>query len=252
MKHKLTFLAALGCLFALTLTTSCNKPEEKTVYATNKAGERLVERIDYVNGDTITTSRRLAYNSDGTLKTIKEDNGDRIYSFERNGNTLFMRDEDDDITDETSFDLNEKGWIVLDRGWAGNKNYHLTYDANGYLHDVFDGEELLWTFEWKEGNIVNEEVSYMPTQAKPSNIDWCALLQSWRHNETYDNTENLVELPSICLFWGFSEGYLGNKCKGLVSKKNNSDYTYKFDEDGFLTTIYVDGEPAYRITYLKK
>ncbi len=112
MKMRLTLLAALGCLFALTLTTSCNKPDEKTDYATDKAGERLVERIDesWLNedGSTETYTTYFSYNSDGSLKTIKEGNGNRIYSFERNGNTLLTQDIVGDNIEKSSFDLNEK------------------------------------------------------------------------------------------------------------------------------------------------
>ncbi|MBD5397838.1 hypothetical protein HDR62_06925 [bacterium] len=248
MRLKTTLLAAVGCLM---LVPSCKDPEEKTVYATNKAGERLVEKIIAYSTDTV----YFKYNSDGTLKTIKGFEGEnRILSFERKGNTLFMQDKEDDYIEESSFDLNEKGWIVLDRGWGGFSNFRFTYDDNGYLHNVFKGEELLWTFEWKDGNIANEEVTYIPTQSNPSNIDWCAFFQSWRHVETYDNTENLVDVASICLFWGFSEGYLGNKCKGLPLTKNNgrTNYSYDFDQDGFVSTIYINGAPRYKVSYLKR
>ena len=66
MKNKLTLLAAVGCLFAL--ATSCKKPEEPAQYATNKAGERLVEKITSFYDDGETEVIRFEYNSDGTLK----------------------------------------------------------------------------------------------------------------------------------------------------------------------------------------
>lgn len=248
MRLQTTLLAAVGCLM---LATSCKKPEETTQYATNKAGERLVEKIDFLDDNNIYHSCFLEYNSDGTLKAIKGYEGD--YIFEKKGTTLFMHEVDGEEA-ESSFDLNENGWIVLDRGWSGNSNFRLTYDDNGYLHNIFRDEELLWTFEWEDGNIVNEEVTYIPTQSHPSNIDWCAFFQSWRHVETDDNTEYLVGAASICLFWGFSEGYLGNKCKGLPLTQNNgrTSYAYDFDEDGFVSTIYINGDPCYKVSYLKK
>ena len=254
MKNKLTLLAAVGCLM---LVPSCKDPEEKTVYATNKAGERLVERIDYIDNNTISSGYLLEYNSDGTLKTIKEPEGNRTYSFERRNNTLFTKNIVGDNIEESSFDLNEKGWIDLDRGWEGTDDYRLTYDNNGYLHEVFKGEEPLYTFQWKEGNIVNEEVTYIPTQSHPSNIDWCAFFQSWRHRSAEmpsDKEYNsfLIDIFSIGSFWGFSEGYLGNKCKGLLSSDYNSTYTYDFDKDGFVSTIYINGDPCYKVTYLKR
>ena len=204
-----------------------------------------MEKIIAYSTDTV----YFKYNSDGTLKTLKGYEGD--YIFEKKGNTLFMHEVDGDEA-ESSVDLNEKGWIVLDRGWNGNRNYRLTYDADGYLHEVFDEDNLLRTFEWEEGNIVNEEVTYIPTQSNPSNIDWCAFFQSWRRDIQDD--ENLVDVFSICIFWGFSEGYLGNKCKGLPLTMNNgrTNYSYDFDQDGFLSTIHINGHPAYQITYLKK
>ena len=253
MKMRLTLLAAVGCLM---LATSCNKPEETTQYATNKAVERLVERIDdsswlTEDGSTNIHTTYFSYNSDGTLKAIKGYEGD--YIFEKKGNTLFMqRNINNNEIEESSFDLNEKGWIVLDRSWDGTGNYRLTYDGTGNLHQVFDEDKLLRTFEWKEGNIVNEEVTYIPTQSNPSNIDWCAFFQSWRRDIQDD--ENLVDVFSICFFWGFSEGYLGNKCKGLPLTMNNgrTNYSYDFDQDGFVSTIYVNGDPCYKVSYLKK
>ena len=251
MKLRTTLLAALGCLFAL--ATSCKDPDDnnKTQYATNKAGERLVEKI-IDDSDTIC----FEYNSDGTLKTIKGYEGSRIFSFEKRNNTLFMKDIDGDDIEETSFDLNANGLIILDRGWNGKYNYRLTYDESGkYLHNVFDGDELMWTFQWEDGNILNEEVTYIPTQSHPSNIDWCAYFQTWRIQKNEEN-EDLVEVPSISLFWGFSEGYLGTKCKGLPAKDENwGTYTYDYTEDGFISAIYTSNEWRKReihVTYLKK
>ena len=246
MKMRLTLLAAMGCLM---LATSCNKPEETTQYATNKAGERLVEKITSFYDDGETEVIRFEYNSDGTLKKVYE--GEGVLSFERNNDTLQISEVwGDDIFNINCY-LNKNGWIVLYRGWEDAHNYHLTYDAHGYLHDVFEGDELLRTFEWKEGNIVNEEVTYIPTQSNPSNIDWCAFFQTWRRGEL---DENLIGLFPFSHFFGFSEGYLGNKCKGLPSTMNNgrTNYSYDFDHDGFVSTIYVNGKPDYRITYLKK
>ena len=251
MKLKTTLLAALGCLFAL--ATSCKDPDDnnKTQYATNKAGERLVEKI-IDDSDTIC----FEYNSDGTLKTIKGYEGNRIFSFEKRNNTLFMKDIDGNDIEETSFDLNANGLIILDRGWNGKYNYRLTYDESGkYLHNVFDGDKLIWTFQWEDGNIANKEVTYIPTQSHPSNIDWCAYFQTWRIQKNEEN-EDLVEVPSISSFWGFSEGYLGNKCKGLPAKDENwGTYTYDYTEDGFISAIYTSNEWRKReihVTYLKK
>ncbi len=244
-------MAALGCLFALTLTTSCNKPEEKTVYATNKAGERLVEKITYFYDDGENEITNFKYNSDGTLKKI--DDGEVILSFERNNDTLQISEDLGDIINVNCY-LNKNRWIVAYRGLEDSYNYRLTYDDNGYLHDVFDGDELLRTFQWKEGNIVNEEVTYIPTNSNPSNIDWCAFFQTWRR---YDIDENLVGLFPLSHFFGFSDGYLGKKCQGLPSSDLNYTYNYDFTEDGFISTIYRISKTStrtikYQITYLKK
>ena len=271
MKLRTTLLAALG---GLLLASSCKDPDDnnKTQYATNKAGERLVEKISYIYSEdnySDTVLQILAYNSDGSLKTITENHRSqdgenhytrqRVYSFKKQNNTLYMRDSSDvDDIYETSFDLNTNGQIVLDRGWTGGDNFRLTYDENGkYLHNVFDGDDLLWTFQWEDGNILNEEVTYIPSQSHPSNLDWCAYFQTWRINKTQEN-EDLVDLPSICLFWGFSEGYLGTKCKGLPSEDRYGTYTYEFTKDGFISAIYLTKksngktESVHRIYYLKK
>ena len=269
MKIKTTLLAALSCLL---FASSCQKSDDKKkdIYATNKAGERLVEKIYSIysadgGGYTDTTLYLLAYNSDGSLKIITEnhrsqDRGEyytrqRIYSFKKQNNTLYLRDSSNEIY-ETSFELNKNGQIVLDRGWEGKDNYRLSYDPSGkYLHNVFKDDELLWTFEWKDGNIYNEEVTYID-QAHPSNIDWCAYFQTWRILQGEPN-EDLVDLSSICDFWGFSDGYLGNKCKGLPSEdKIHGVYTYDFTDDGFVSAIYISGtwgdKREIHITYLKK
>ena len=272
MKLKTTLLAALGCLFAL--ATSCKDPDDnnKTQYVTNKAGERLVEKISsiYTHDDyNDTIFEHLFYNSDGSLKTIArnytdEDRYSRIYSFERKNTTLYMRDEErylvdselQEIINETSFDLNENGLIILDRGWEGNNNYRLTYDESGkYLHNIFDGDEVVRSFQWEDGNIFNEEVTYIP-QAHSSNMDWSEYFHTWSHY----NAENeiLHNIPCISLFWGFSEGFLGNKCQGVPAEDGECNYTYEFTKDGFISAIYLtkksNGKTAsvHRIYYLKK
>ncbi|MCM1041793.1 MAG: hypothetical protein NC396_05115 [Bacteroides sp.] len=242
MKRMITLLATAGCLL---FATSCNKDNDKKQFATNKAGERLVEKVEAVRyaHDTNYYSYLFTYNNDGSLKSFTHYwNNDYYYtvSFEKKDNTLHMTQTDYDgetnaIDGEssTSFDLNKYGFIVLDRGWEGTDNYRLSYDESGrYLHNVFDGDELIWTFEWEDGNIADEKIAFI-RQSHPSNIDWSAFLQAWR---TEDN-EALVALPSTCEFWGFSEGYLGNKCQGLPIESDDCKYTYDFNEDGFVSSI---------------
>ncbi|MCM1531501.1 MAG: hypothetical protein NC048_02445 [Bacteroides sp.] len=271
MKRMITLLATAGCLL---FATSCNKDNDKKQFATNKAGERLVEKVEatqYNTADTTYFSYHFSYNSDGTLKTLthywnsEDSKYHYVLSFEKKNNTLYMNRTDYDATNtiddetSTSFDLNSKGLIVLDRGWEGKENFRLSYDESGkYLHSVFDGDELMWTFEWEDGNIFNDEVAYT-TQSHPSNMDWCAFFQSWRHLDYYrhhDDNEDLVDLPSICLSWGFSEGYLGSKCQGLPSEDYECNYTYDFDEDGFVSAIYRSykstGKITYKVTYKSK
>lgn len=268
MKLKTTLLAALGCLF--TLATSCKDPDDnnKTQYATNKAGERLVEKIKKItiqdNNDTLSYSYHLEYNNDGTLKKITEfhdiqDGGShysdqRIYSFELKNNTLFFYAKfiDEEGTEEASetFDLNKSGLITSTTNWD-NEQFRLSYDETGkYLHNVFKEDELIWTFNWVDGNIFNERVKYIP-QSHSSNIDWGAFFQTWRN----DNNEDLVDISCIRQFWGFSDGYLGNKCKGLPFSFGSSNYTYDFTEDGFVSSIHVSNEwetETIQVTYLKK
>ena len=267
MKIKTTLLAALSCLL---FATSCQKSDDKKkdLYATNKAGERLVEKIDETiiePHDTSFYSYYCEYNSDGAFKTIIETSIDadnwegeqRIYSFKKQNNTLYLRDSSHEIY-ETSFELNKNGQIVLDRGWEGKDNYRLSYDPSGkYLHNVFKDDELLWTFEWKDDNIYNEEVTYID-QAHHSNIDWGAFFQSWRlHDWHLVVNEFLIELPSLGNWWAFSDGYFGNKCQGLPMEDYYNIYTYDYTEDGFVSAIYISGKSGERIkelhiSYLKK
>ncbi len=268
MKLKLTLLAALGCLL---LATSCKDPDDKqTTYATNKAGERLVEKIlsIYVYDDySDTVLEHLSYNSNGSLKAITRTSNEeysRIFAFERKNTTIYMRDEEkflldselQDIINETSFDLNENGLIILDRGWKGNKNYRLTYDESGkYLYNIFDGDEVIRSFKWEDGNIFNEEVTYT-NQSHLSNMDWSEYFHTWRHYNS--ENEPLHNIPCISLFWGFSEGFLGNKCQGIPAEDGEYNYTYEFTKDGFISAIYLtnksNGKTAstHRIYYLKK
>lgn len=256
MKLRLTLLTALGCLL---LTTSCKDPEDNnSLYATNKAGERLVEKITFNDS----TSISFSYNSDGFIRKIigKEGNSAlRTLSFEMINNTLYMtlseNYNESQYTAESSFDLNTNGFIVRERGWEGKDNYRLTYDeSEKYLQKVFNGDELLWTFQWEDGNILNEEVTYT-MQSHPSNIDWCAYFQTWRRSD--DATDVLLNMPSICEFWGFSGGYLGNKCMSLPIETGKYNYNYDFYGDGFVSTIYETskfGEYSRKmqISYVKK
>lgn len=254
MKFKLTLWAAVGCLM---LATSCKKPEETTQYATNKAGERLVEKITFTNSefnDNDSIYLRFDYNTDGLLKTYTENyeaGYRRIWSYGKRDNILYLNINDAGASSKTSFDLNEKGWIVLDRGWDGNQNYRLTYDANGYLYQVFEEDKLLWTFEWEDDNIVNEETTYLP-QSHPSNIDWGAVFGSWNNSGG-----TLAGIVSINNRWGFLGGFLGNKCKGLPSEDKEANYVYEFDKDGFVSTVYrtmknSNETDKWQVSYLKK
>ncbi|MCM1168539.1 MAG: hypothetical protein NC048_02770 [Bacteroides sp.] len=277
MKRMITLLATAGCLL---FATSCNKDNDKQEYATNKAGERLVEKIESVEYDGLDTSYhsyRFAYNGDGTFKNFTLDRKcfgpswtDGFFSdittssFEKKNNTLQLhqeclypdKDRDTEVHDET-FDLNTNGFIAIDHGWDGTENYRLSYDESGkYLHNVFDGDELIWTFEWKDGNIVNSLSAYT-NQPHPVNIDWGAFFQSWRNDAL---NEDLVDLSSIRDFWAFSNGYLGNKCQGLLAEDSYYNYTYDFDADGFVSTIYTSpksSETSYKgttyiVTYKKR
>lgn len=261
MKLRFTLPAVL--MAALLLTTACGNgnDDNKDRYATNKAGERLVEKIESIYEDGTIYNYYFTYNNDGTIQKIVEDSYDddtdfecdrRIFSFEKKNNTLYLCDSSAEIYN-TSFDLNKNGFIVLDRGYEGTEKYRFSYDESGkFLHNVFKNEELIRTFEWEEGNIVNDEVSYTD-QPHRSNIDWCAYFQTWRRDRI---DEDLVDIPSICNFWGFSDGYLGNKCKSLPAEdKSHGLYTYDFTEDGFISAIYVSGEWSkceIHVTYLEK
>lgn len=261
MKHMITFLVAAGCLL---FATSCNKDNDKTEYATNKAGERLVEKISYIRvneGDIYSEDYLYSYNPDGTLESYKAYQYDELATpilLSRENDTVYVRIVQGNNTEDWSFEcrwiLNTAGLIVSELG--EDRDFRLTYDESGkYLNSVFDGDELIWTFEWEDGNIANEEVSYI-SQPQHSNVDWGLFLQTWRINKTQEN-EQLLDIAAICFPGAFYDGLIGHKCQGLPSEDYDSNFTYEFDEDGFVSVIHEiskrDGQTAtYTVTYKKK
>lgn len=267
MKLRLTLLTALGCL----LLTSCKDPvDNNNLYATNKAGERLVEKILYTSSYDDTVFTYFTYSEDGTLASITNHNKfydsdikdwvvsqDKI-SFERKSNTLHMYSTTlyakTTVETTTTFDLNEDGLIVIDRGWEADQNYRLTYDENNRLQNVYRDDVLKKTFTWEDGNISDVGFQYI-NQPQQANIDWSAY---FHNTESYDEG---INTPSIDMSWAFScSGFLGEKNKDLLIVNRNQGrediIEYQFDEEGFVSSIEkrddFKGSYTYTITYLKR
>lgn len=261
MKRMITLLATAGCLL---FATSCNKDNDKKQFATNKAGERLVEKIEGIwsDGSTLTTS--FFYDATGIATKITEEYFDAedndhttdIYAFKKQGDFLLCkRTINGDAGESWTCELSDKGFIITDNGWTGNEKYRLTYDGNDRLQYVYKDNELKKTFLWENDNIADNKFRYID-QPKQSNIDWSA----WAHNtESYDEG---INTPSIDLAYMFScSGFLGKKNKGLLifndAQGRDDRYEYEFDNEGFVSSITrtdSDGKDqgSFAITYLKR
>lgn len=271
---KLRFTLPTVLMATLLLATACRNGnnDNKDRYATNKAGERLVEKIESIyEHNKESRSTLFSYNVNNIATRITEispkleEDGFRaeILTIEINQDSLFCK-----IVFDTNYPssnlieaeswschLNKKGFIDIDKGWTGSRNYRLSYDENDYLQDVYKDDELLKTFKWEDGNISNPDFQYTD-HSKQANMDWSA----WNYNfQSYDEG---INTPSLDVAWKFSiSGFLGTKNKDLLISDNRDDhgykYTYEFDKDGFVSIIkqYSEDGSLYctsNITYLKK
>lgn len=288
MELRFTLPAVL--MAALLLATACgnDNDDNKDRYATNKAGERLVEKIEYINpSDSTEYGYDLySYTTDGTVKSYIDyfqyyDGGLRqtksITTIERRNNTItaitngfnYENNENEDLysIDTLILNLNSKGLAIsgfekeINKYNQENISLNFIYTPNDQLQDIYHNDVLLGKFEWENGNIRSytpyeedgnpyrtQNYQYEP-QPNASNIDWCGYLGYIWVARSGD--------ASICLF---SSGLLGKKNKDLISHYEDGDiessYSYEFDEDGYVSgvKVYSDGKikSHWIITYLKK
>ncbi|MCM1169541.1 MAG: hypothetical protein NC324_06345 [Bacteroides sp.] len=266
MKRMITLLATAGCLL---FTTSCNKDNDKKQFATNKAGERLVEKIELIGQYTEDghswegrSSTVFSYHKDGSIKQIIQHEGedgiyDEYYTFETEGNTLFRyRHDNYDNTDDTAMlVLNEQGFAAIEKN-EKKGDYTFEYDETNHLRKIHQNGNVVREFEWENGNLVLKNVEYTNTVQPNSNVDWAAYLTGFDYD--YDDSHSIraLRFPLDDIF-----GILGAKNKHLISLQGDFSLVYEFDADGFISTIeLIDHDEdasnrdhfVYTISYLKR
>lgn len=283
MKLRFTLPAVL--MAALLMATACGNGNDgnKDRYATNKAGERLVEKIIITsNDDDWFEVDSITYNPDGTVKSLtrRDEDGDKETLYiEKKNDLITFSGNGHNYTYQAKFTLDGNELVKhayyqsveapddeFPDGHKDSCTFDFVYDKNNQLRSIYKNDEIIREIEWANGNIKNwkeyddwdgsereyDYEDFLP-QSKHSNMDWGVYgLTMVLDNQLYYTPYSL--LPS---------GYLGQKGKDLLlagSRGDGGEGTYKwdydFDKDGYVSTIrvYYGGELSWtqNITYLKK
>lgn len=236
MKQQIILLA-----FLLSITAAgCRKDNDND----KKTRCRITRLTDAITG----LSHTITYNTDGSYKSLKRDDGKNTINFEYADNTVISKiyDANNKITRKATIVLNsnDMAWIQMEETYdaAGNvtNNWSTTYEYNGdqltkSTYNIIGTMPRPSAYTWSEGNYteVTDYIGrtvyyeyYTDKNTQQGNY--------WNLRMLYFGIDQRLITPTKSLFKGFT-GY--------------DQFSYTFDSQGNIDSVSEDGVVIYTLQY---
>jgi len=231
MKNKLQS-SYLLLLLIFSVLVSCKKGSNSTTQC------RI---IDIKPSDTLGFEMRLDYNFDNKLSVITYMPNEAKRTFSYRGNFIFisMIDGGTLVQELDTVSLNKNGLIsTVERYVPSTKNFSydtMNYDANNQLVNITEnsmGHTDVSICTWNNGDLV----SGSGPSFSGSNMEY------YTDKKAADG--DCLRINDL-LLWGMPLV----RCSHLLKSTINDTYSYTFDADGKITSMFHNGALMYSYTY---
>jgi len=230
MKKVFFNLVIAALVISAASLTSCKKDDDKNGNGNGNGTEKvqLIKTMTFDDGGLW----NFEYDEKNRITTMLGGGGLRTLTFTYSGDDLVKL-----VAEDVIYDFSKSGnTITIVGNWNGEINTStIELNSDGYL--IASGSTA---YQYSDGNLVaasNDKYKYDD-----------------KKSPFYD-----CKTPKWALVWRFMRGW--NLCSFAIknnvtemcrSNENCSEYTYDYDENGFSTKMYLDGNEYVTFTYFKK